>query len=331
MNGLVTLEQKVLEIIFCGSMYVFSVCSLLLSLTINNDKVPRIIAKLSEIDRLFLTKRDTSRIYKNARLFIEVQITFMTSFLLALLSYGTYVIHGNFSFRNFDYFFYELFPVFLNCTSILHYVNLVLLVKDRYKCLNSALDSPTSLLATNDLKPTENCPFGMKYLNREKGENSISSRRKHFHNLRIIYSKLHDVALLINSTYGMTLLCTTLWVFTGVISGVNYVIKMTPVDNHLYVIVAILWSSFCVAQMIVMAVSCSLAVNECNRSPIIVQKIMLRDDIDREAAKELKKMFSQFKVMKIEFSACGMYRIDLPFLCGIFGATLSYLIIVLQL
>jgi hypothetical protein len=80
-----------------------------------------------------------------------------------------------------------------------------------------------------------------------------------------------------------------------------------------------------------MAVSCSLAVNECNRSPVIVQKILLHDDIDSESMKELDKMFVQFQVMKIGFSACGMFRIDLSFLCGIFGATISYLIIILQL
>jgi hypothetical protein len=54
---------------------------------------------------------------------------------------------------------------------------------------------------------------------------------------------------------------------------------------------------------------------------------MLHDDIDREVMKELKKMFTQFEIMKIGFSACGMYKIDLSFLCGIIGATLSYVII----
>jgi hypothetical protein len=83
--------------------------------------------------------------------------------------------------------------------------------------------------------------------------------------------------------------------------------------------------------MTFMAVSCSLAVNECNRSPVIVQKVMLREDTDSEDAKELDKMFAQFQVMKIGFSACGLFRIDLSFLFGVFGATLSYMIITLQL
>jgi hypothetical protein len=97
------------------------------------------------------------------------------------------------------------------------------------------------------------------------------------------------------------------------------------------VLLTVLWVSLFVALIIIMAVSCSLAVNECNRSPVLVQKIMLRNDIDSETLSELEKMFAQFKVMKIRFSACGMFRIDLPFLCGVFSAKISYAIIFLQL
>jgi hypothetical protein len=57
---------------------------------------------------------------------------------------------------------------------------------------------------------------------------------------------------------------------------------------------------------------------------------MLRDDIDSVVTKELK-IFSHFKVMKIRYSACEMYEIDLSFLCGIMGSTISYIIIVSQL
>jgi hypothetical protein len=120
------------------------------------------------------------------------------------------------------------------------------------------------------------------------------------------------------------------WVSVSIISGVNSAIELKR-TAHLYVLEAVLWCSFSMSLMTIMAVSCSLAINECSRSPVIVQKIMLRDDIDSEGMKELKKMFTQFKIMKIGFSACGMFRIDLSFLCGIFGATLSYLVIVSQL
>jgi hypothetical protein len=336
----VTLQQKILEVLFSVSTYTYSICSLLLPLTINRDKVPQIIAKLSEIDRLFSTKKYRSQIYENTRLFIIIQITVLISTLLVLFFCGAYIIHGNFSFTNFNYFFFAVFPVILNCIVILHFVNLVLLLRDKYKCLNSTLEKSSDIISkvtdlndfhTNFITPIENSAFEMNYFNREKRELNISSRRKQLHNLRIIYSQLYNVAVLINSTYGISLLCATVWVFIGIISGVNYMIKINHTEAGYYIIVAVLWSIFCATLMTIMAVSCSLAVNECNRSAVIVQNIMLRDDIETEITKELKKMFSQFKFMKIEFSACGMYKIDLSFLCGIFGATLSYLIIIFQL
>jgi hypothetical protein len=105
--------------------------------------------------------------------------------------------------------------------------------------------------------------------------------------------------------------------------------KTTVIDLSL--LLTALWSSFFVGLITIMAVSCSLAVHECSRSPVIVQKIMLHNDIGSEVMQELEKVLTQFKVMKIEFSACGMYKIDLSFLCGIISATISYLIIFTQL
>jgi hypothetical protein len=334
-----TLKQIIVELAFSASMLCYSISSLLLSLTINRHRVPEILAKFSEIDRRFSTKKYRGQIYKNTRLFIIVQIAVVTCTLVTLLSYGTYVIHGNFSLRNFEYIFFQILPMLLNCIAILHFVNLVLLLRDKYKYLNYVLENsaviPSNVTSLNHLNtdymtPIENYKLEIGDIITESREINNSSRREQFHNLRIIYNQLHDVAILINSSSGFSLLCATFWVFIGIISCVNHIIKLKHAD-HIYVIVSVGWSSFCMALMTMMAVCCSLAVNECNRSPVIVQKIMLRDDIDGEVTKELEKMFAQFKVMKIGFSACGMYMIDLSFLCGIIGATLSYLVVVSQL
>jgi cytochrome bd-type quinol oxidase subunit 1 len=233
-----------------------------------------------------------------------------------------------------------MLPILLNRIASLHFVNLVLLLREKYKFLNSMLETSPFITSnvtnlndfhTNCITPIEKCTFEMKNFNRDTRETNISTRCNQLHNLRIIYNQLYEVAHFINSTYGISLLCATFWVFICVICGINYVMKIQGTDSSLCVSAEVLWSLFCAALVIIMAVSCSLAVSECNRSPVIVQKIMLRNDIHSEVIKELKKMFSQFKVMKIEFSACGLYKIDLSLLCGIFGVTLSYLIIFWQL
>ncbi|PNF33531.1 hypothetical protein B7P43_G17598 [Cryptotermes secundus] len=321
-------------------MYTCSLVSLLLPLTIYRDKIPQIITKLSEIDQLFATKKYRTQIYENTRLIVIVQISVMTFTVFALMCYGTYVIHGNFDFKIFSYFFIEIFPTFLNCITILHFVNLVLLLRDKYRFLNFKLETsivmPSNVKNLNDfptncITPIEYCTFEMKYFSKYTRKMNISSRRNQLHNLRIIYNRLHEVAHLINSTYGISLLCATFWVFIGVICGVNYVMKIKHTDSSICVLEIVLWSVFFAALITIMTVSCSLAVNECNSSPVIVQKIMLREDSDSEVMKELEMMFIQFKAMKIGFSACGMYRIDLSFLCGIFGATFSCIIIFWQL
>jgi hypothetical protein len=176
------------------------------------------------------------------------------------------------------------------------------------------------------MTPLENYEFPMKPSVTELRENCIPSRRQYLRNLRIIYGLLHDVAFLMNSNYAFSLLYAMTWVFVSIISRAIYALQFKDTD-FLHVLHATIWISFSVTLVTMMTVSCSLAANECNHSHVIVQKIMLHDDIDTEVMTELKKMFTQFEVMTIGFSACGMYKIDLTLLCGIIGATLSYVII----
>jgi hypothetical protein len=117
----------------------------------------------------------------------------------------------------------------------------------------------------------------------------------------------------------------------GSLTGANAIMEKNYTAFRLHILVLVLFLSFTVALLTIITVSCGLAVNECNHSPVILQKIMLRNDIDREQMKELEKMFTQFKIIKIGFSACGMYKIDLPLLCGIIDGTLSYVIMLSQL
>jgi hypothetical protein len=160
--------------------------------------------------------------------------------------------------------------------------------------------------------------------------NIASSRCQHFRKLRRLYSQLHDIALLVNSTYGFSLLPTILWVFTTIITYENFVLELKGTNLYHFVILSVLWCSFFFSLLTAIALSCSLAVGECNHSPVIVQKIILRDDIDGEIVKELEKMFIQLRAMKIGFTACGLFNLDLPFLCGIIGVTLSYFFVTVQ-
>jgi hypothetical protein len=227
----------------------------------------------------------------------------------------------------------------MNSIVLLQFVDLVLLLKKKYKYLNNALESSTvtsfnatnfQYFNTNHMTKIDVYASGRKPFDSEHRRNNTTSKLRQFHNLRIMYSQLYDVACLINSTYGFSLLSAAVWMSVSIISAVTFVLQLNA-DLYHFVLVTVLWSGYCVALMAAISVSCSMAVSECNRSVIIVQKIIIRDDINDEDVKELEKMLTQFQIMKIRFTACGFFNLDLPFFCGICGTSLSYLVIILQL
>ncbi|PNF15919.1 hypothetical protein B7P43_G07706 [Cryptotermes secundus] len=333
-----TLKQKVTGTLFIASMYSCSIIHICQSLIIKGCKLREILHKFSEIDQFFSSKVYRSLIYKNTRLFLTLQFATVILVVIIIRVLLMYISNGFLTFPQIFATFSLSLPALVNYTAVLYFVNLVLQLRNKYKYLISLLES-SALTPCNEtisdycntkyVTPIDT--FRMKPPFNEQRGYRYSSRRQHFRNLRIIHSQIHDVALLMNSTYGFSLLCAIVWVFCSIIPTANRIIEMKPTNIYGHILIGVLWSTYHVVLVGIMAVSCSLAVNECNRSPVIVQKIMLRDDIDSEVMKELKMIFTQFKVMKIEFSACGMYRIDLSFLCDIISGIFSYLIVVSQL
>jgi hypothetical protein len=338
-GGKFKLKVKILEITFSVPLYSCSAISLFLSSTVNHHKVQRILAKLAENDHLLSTMKYGHNIYRRIPLFLIIQFTIITSIFMIIISYSFYTLRREQTFLKEDSVFFELLSVLMNSIVTLQFVDLVLLLKKKYKYLNNILETSTvtsfsatnlHYFNTNRMTTIDIYASGRRPFDSEHGRNSTSSKLRQFRNFRIMYSQLYDVACLINSTYGFSLLYAAVWVFVGIISAVTFVLQLNADLYHL-VLVTVLWSGYCVALMAAITMSCSMAVSECNRSAIIVQEIIIRDDLNDEVVKELEKMLTQFQVMKIRFTACGFFNIDLQFFCGMFGATLSYLVIILQL
>jgi hypothetical protein len=79
------------------------------------------------------------------------------------------------------------------------------------------------------------------------------------------------------------------------------------------------------------AVVCQFAENERESSRIIVQKLLLEDSLEDDYCKELTMLSAQLRDMKIKYTACGFFTLNLPYLCSVTGLIISYVIIVAQL
>jgi hypothetical protein len=239
----VTLKHKITGTLDTVSLFSYYIITLFLTLKINRGKIPEVLGKCSDRDHPLSSKLYGTQIYMNTRLILTLQFAITTSIII--INYAAVcVTDDNFSIIDKCLVFTLTMSAFLNCTAILHFMKLVLLLRNKYKYLNSVQDS-TALMPCNItylnfrnmnyMIPIEIYTSTIQPSIAEPRENCISTRRQHFHKLGITFSQLHDVAFFMNSTYGFSALSGTFCAFITINLDANYVIEIRHTGIHIYV------------------------------------------------------------------------------------------------
>jgi len=76
---------------------------------------------------------------------------------------------------------------------------------------------------------------------------------------------------------------------------------------------------------------CHTATNEARSSRILVEKLLLEGKCRNECVKELKMFSLQLQAMKIEYTACGFFSLNLSLFASVVSAIVSYIIIMVQI
>jgi hypothetical protein len=135
------LKRDVTKILFIAFLHAYSIKHLFQSLIINGCMVPEILRNFSEIDQVFSSKVYRTLIYKDTRLCLTLQFATMILFVIIMRILFLYFLQGYLRFPHNFAAFTILVPIFVNCSAILHFVNLVLQLRNKYKYLNSVLES----------------------------------------------------------------------------------------------------------------------------------------------------------------------------------------------
>jgi hypothetical protein len=84
--------------------------------------------------------------------------------------------------------------------------------------------------------------------------------------------------------------------------------------------------------MLLRRISCSHKVMEEVRKILLcTHKIQLCPNVTHGILFELSSFISQIKDVAVVFSACGIFTLDLQFLCATFGVIITYIIVLFQL
>jgi hypothetical protein len=208
------------------------------------------------------------------------------------------------------------------------------MLKKRYASINKLLKDPEY----------RNMWYGVEVKEAVVVANEIEPRipenrkKKLVHTLRVIHCQLHDAATLIMSNYGFPVFMVTFWIFMTIVFVLYYglfslqeVISSPAAAEQHEVILSLCWCIFCITLLVAITLTCHITTQEANLALILVEKLLLCHDLGDDTVNELKDFSTQLGNMRIEFSPCGFFTLNLSFLYAMTGVICSHIIILASL
>jgi hypothetical protein len=331
------LKLGIVFVLFNICLHVGSTITVFFLSVLKRRNLPRIFVLISEVDELMYENSERAVLYKRTRSFVVLELL-ITSVPVGVVSYvyslklteGTVLEHVS--------YLIEMVEHMTLTSLVLQFINVVLLLRQRYKCLNRMLDSHsrvwrdgTKSTGRNILPLMDTDTFGSYYCNMTRFRRQIFEKRH-------IYSKLYDIVLLVNSCFGLPIFVLTCWIFVSAVL-ISYLCaasimlaksKESELENYLGTLIGLMLCVLFVVVLLFIDLSCHMTREESRKSHILVEKLILRTELGYETLNELRALSVQLNNMQVTFSAAGFFSLDLPFLYSFVGGICTYILILAQ-
>ena len=323
------------------SKYATCIVTLILNITIHRKHFPYILRHICIIDSKLFNDGSNEKRYKSGRSGTTKQLAVMTFIV---------IIH---CFLSIYFFFYggivnQVTTILRTLSHIIfffisfQYMSLVLVLRARYKHLvsifSSLLNTNGNLYDTDLTQISHSGPSGACFV--------LYGNTRYFdvtqiRELRNIYSQLHEVLWLVNKCYGIPVLLvitSTMSIFiptffTEITFIQDAIVYPRELKNYEYITMAT-YLYWCISILFTFAwiiSCCHLVTGEVNKLLLYIHKIQIYSNVTQSTTVELRSFISQLRDMKVEFSVCGLFELNLPFLCATLGVITTYVIVLFQL
>lgn len=338
---LATIPTVIRALWFISVLLTYSTCiaTLILNITIHRKHFPLILKRICIIDSKLFNDGTNGKRYKSRRSGTTKQLAVIVFILII------------YSFSSFYYIFQArilqkistILQILCNIIFFLiscQYTSLILVLRARYKHLvsifSNLLITKGNLYDKDLTQISHSGPPGacfVLYANTRYFE--VSQIRE----LRNIYSQLHDVLWLVNKCYGfpVLLVITSTIVsfvptfFKGITYIQNVIVYQRESNNYMMMASYLCW---CISLLFTFAwiiSCCHLVTREVQKLLLYIHKIEIYCNVTHSTIVELRSFISQIKDMKVEFSICGLFVLNLPFLCATLGVITTYVTVLFQL
>jgi hypothetical protein len=311
----------------------------------NKRHVIRIFKKMRNVDGI-IERRRRIEMYRKTRLRVLRQIIVLFIVLLIAYSGSYYILYDN-GLLFIATQLVENLRYTMNIVMVLEYVTLLRMLMHRYKYINNRILEYSEIEGTGE-RMLHVCQNQSANVNDSYNKNYIlpnatrSYKKREtcgVHTLRLAYINLYDSVTLINSLFGVPVLlqiftlmmvCVTSYYY-GLYIFDNLNTNIGEATTYLKPCLLIIWTTLYGIIFVWMIACCHDAMQEGKRGLICVQRVTACPNTKYNTVLELQNLSHQLKHMKVEFTACGFFVLNLPLLATVIGGIFTYILIMIQL
>ncbi|KAJ9598997.1 hypothetical protein L9F63_010520 [Diploptera punctata] len=324
----------------------------IINLTVSLIKVPNEMSKaFKKLTFLGEYLKIKGKRFSNYAKFIRRETYFVIIFYLVLWLTDVFIWCNNDCYWNM-YVMMEDILNLVNVIVMLQFIDFVLLIRKCIQEINNSL-TYSEMVVTDNLTESQwklinkmyiyinnNRDYNEQHLSRATGLYYHSQYNRNFNEsscisaLRVMQDTLCDVAMSVNSMYGLQVLVIFVTNFIQSTSNLNYfIINISPIressiQNVLLCISSLFWSVVHFMALFFIVMPCNLVSKESEQTAHLLQKILLMPDIKHTAALEIQQFAQQVMVRKLQFTAYDFFTLNYSILVSIIGGITTLIVII---
>jgi hypothetical protein len=297
-----------------------SITFLLLGATINRSKIKKIMENLSTIDKLLLRNKP-GNMYKGEFYFLISQIMLVIVVLIGMFYY--YVLISS-DVHNILFAVFYVMTLLINSVGLIQFLFLLRILKLCFKRTSEELEMMEI-----------NCEVTTEFFKQSNilGENPGQDKKScSILTLRSLHFKIYESSQIVNTIYGLLMLIETSHNFVSVLSLVDItLILLDREQNIITTVYYMCWLMYYTTKMTVLMLMSQMTCSESRKILAVLHKLLLLPNLSEDCERQLRLFVMQVINNRIEFTASGIFPLDLPTLHSIVSAATTYIIVFDQL
>jgi len=294
--------------------------SLLSGVTTNRSKIRKTMEMLSAIDEMLIRNKRV-HVYKKEFYTLLAHILLVTSVLMYMFYQN---VAQDLGFHNILFSLYYVLTLFVNSVGLIRFTFLLRILKLGFKITGEEL----KILETNPIKTTTFLNFTNNLSDNSRRDRQLCS----IFALRSLHFKLYELGRTVNSSYGLLMLIETVHNFLSAVSLVDVTIILLDREEYVNTTVYYMcWLTYYAMKTSFLMLTSHLTCNESRKLLAILYKLLLRPDLHHCCERQIRLFVMQVINNGIQFTAAGIFPLDLPTLHSIVSATTMYVIVLQQL